>query len=829
MKNLVAGFAEFISNHSLVSKKTIKVVGTAVVVAAIPLTVYLSQQNQDIRQRASSSTITLPASFNTALQNNQWHRDFPSDANGNMFVVTGSVSPVSNDGVGRFDIEILGTTGQRESSHSSGELLWVPGGKSVRIVQKVTAGTVRYSDVAVYKSTGESNTGIVRSDLITNETNATMDIGQSIHKTGYNIQGKLFKVMWKRLSGPGRIRVVEYKNGAWNQPGAEHYAVIDGGNGYQMSDVFKVKSDTDNIKVEIFVDLPSAATVLPVRWENAELKEIVMSSNLETSRNLEMTVAQRASDEIRTPGIYKLVGTVSGNGLLEVHKYPDGGTIPVSLPKDQPFGLSNGYYFKVIERAAEPGVSFSGVQLQKITPEVSSNPQLTYTIVGGEPLSQLGEISRTGTDVSQIDVWFMAQEGRGSNLQLGSLQASNNWTISTSQFSNVIPQVGNHRIRFTPRLISNGTELGRGEDLLLSFTVTAPPTNTPVPPTVTNTPVPAATLTPAPTAARYFFSSGGNCDTPRTALSGDIGVSQVVSLCMNIGTNNLRGFDVSVDFSPVANILTINETSLGQDATPANFPTTIAASFASATKRLAMNTSDSGLVTSYNIELAKVRFTPTSAGSGTVTTGASTITTRSGAAQVTQATITYTVNPPATIPASPTTVVASPTAGATYTISGQVFVDKNGDGQKGASEVFYTDTTNAPAVRLMSGTTQVASVTVTNNQGSYSIPGVAAGTYTIRVSPASGTSYRQQESSSFTLSSSTSKIVGIRAPLLSGDGDDNGCVDILDYTIWFNRQRGTPTAGFNGDLDHNGTFNASLDYTAWFLSYRNRNLRCQQN
>ena len=57
MRNLFAGVSEFIETHSLMSKKTIAMLSVLIIVLAIPLTVYISQQQQELRQQASGTEV----------------------------------------------------------------------------------------------------------------------------------------------------------------------------------------------------------------------------------------------------------------------------------------------------------------------------------------------------------------------------------------------------------------------------------------------------------------------------------------------------------------------------------------------------------------------------------------------------------------------------------------------------------------------------------------------------------------------------------------------------------------------------------------------------
>lgn len=141
-----------------------------------------------------------------------------------------------------------------------------------------------------------------------------------------------------------------------------------------------------------------------------------------------------------TPGVYKLIGNVSGNGLLQVDEYEpvdNSGTKNNSYfsshPASERFLINGTHYFVVIERAAQSGTTprFSNVVLyhsdQKIKWIGNGNTPVpgTYTISGN--VSGDGEI--------------LIDEYAPGNTYIGQYKAPTTFTIAGDHYFVVIDRV----------------------------------------------------------------------------------------------------------------------------------------------------------------------------------------------------------------------------------------------------------------------------------------------------------------------------------------------------------------------------------------------------
>jgi|GEM_PF-3555404 len=156
---------------------------------------------------------------------------------------------------------------------------------------------------------------------------------------------------------------------------------------------------------------------------------------------------------------------------------------------------------------------------------------------------------------------------------------------------------------------------------------------------------------------QLYFVDDSDTNTQLTSTSVGIGVQKTYDLYLDTLGNTINGFDVSVDVSSLLSHATIGSAIEGADAS--KFNTEIFKTLSGGTFRFAKVTTDTQALITGKLQLAKITFTTTSAGSGTVGISSATITspTSTTALSVSMPSVNYTIS---TAPITPTACLTPP-------------------------------------------------------------------------------------------------------------------------------------------------------------------------
>lgn len=172
-----------------------------------------------------------------------------------------------------------------------------------------------------------------------------------------------------------------------------------------------------------------------------------------------------------------------------------------------------------------------------------------------------------------------------------------------------------------------------------------------------------------------YFMPGTDCNaltTQTTSVSLNIGQQYTYSLCLDGGSNNISGFDITMSFGNAFSLATISDMSEGRDAARFNNEFLKTLDRQTGIGRFAKGNTNTSQVIQGKLQLAQMSFTPTQVGSGTVAVSNATISsiTSETALTVSKPTVSYTIGQGRTISPTPTGIQAPLSASITGPTTG---------------------------------------------------------------------------------------------------------------------------------------------------------------